>query len=71
MKIELRSRYDDMYIGDKWYTDAELTAHVMQLYSALHLAAEIIDAMVDDSGIPDSEMYYKIKDFQAYEKTLP
>ena len=60
-----------MYIGDTWYTDAELTAHVMQLYSALHLAGEIINKMVDDIGIPDSEMYYKIKDFQAYEKTLP
>ena len=71
MKIELRSRFDDMFICDTWYTDAELTAHVMQLYSALHLAGEIIDKIVDDSGIPDSEMYYKIKDFQAYEKTLP
>lgn len=71
MKIELKSRYDDMFICDTWYTDAELTAHVMQLYSALHLAGEIIDKIVDDSGIPDSEMYYKIKDFQAYEKTLP
>lgn len=71
MKIELKSRYDDMFICDTWYTDAELTAHVMQLYSALHLAGEIIDKIVDDSGIPDSEMYYKIKDFQTYEKTLP
>ena len=60
-----------MFIGDTWYTDAELTAHVMQLYSAVHLAAEIIDRFVDDKGIPDSEIYYKIKDFQAYEKTLP
>lgn len=71
MKIELKSRFDDMYIGDTWYTDAELTAHVMQLYSAVHLAAEIITKMIDDSGIPDSELYYKIKDFESYEKTLP
>lgn len=71
MKIELKSRFDDMYIGDTWYTDAELTAHVMQLYSVIHLAADIITTMIDDSGIPDSELYYKIKDFESYEKTLP
>lgn len=60
-----------MYIEDKWYSESEAVAHVYQLYAALHLAAEIITIMIDDSGIPDSELYYKIKDFEAYEKTLP
>lgn len=71
MKIEFKSRYDDMYIGDTWYTDAELTAHVMQLYNAVHLAAEIIQRYVDDTGIIDAELLYKIRDFEQYEKGLP
>ena len=71
MKIELKARYDDMYIGDTWYTDAELTAHVMQLYAAVHLAAEIIQHYVDTTGIPDSETLTKIQDFESFEKTLP
>lgn len=71
MKIEFKQRFDDMYIADQWFTDAELTAHVLQLYSAVHLAAEIIQRYVDDTGIIDSELMYKIQDFEQYEKGLP
>lgn len=71
MKIEFKSRFDDMYIGDTWYTDAELTAYVMQLQRAVHLAAEIIQRYVDDTGIIDAELLYKIRDFEQYEKGLP
>lgn len=71
MKIEFKQRFDDMYIADQWFTDAELTAHVLQLYSAVHLAAEIIQRYVDDTGIIDSELMCKIKDFEQYEKGLP
>lgn len=60
-----------MYIEDKWYSESEVVAHVYQLYNAIHMATEIITKMIDDSGIPDSELYYKIKDFESYEKTLP
>lgn len=60
-----------MYIGDKWYTDAELTAYVLQLQNAVHMAAKIIDKYTDEYGIIDSELYYNIKDFESFEKNLP
>lgn len=40
-------------------------------YAAVHLAAEIIQRYVDDTGIIDSELMYKIRDFESFEKTLP
>lgn len=60
-----------MYIADKWYSESELTAHVLQLQNAVHAAARIIEQYVDEYGILDSVMYYKLKDFESFEKNLP
>lgn len=62
---------DNMYIGDKWYSESEIVAHVLQLQNAVHMAARIIEQYVDEHGILDSEMYYKLKDFESFEKNLP
>ncbi len=60
-----------MYIGDNWYSESEIVAYVLQLQNAVHAAARIIEQYVDDHGIRDSEMYYKLKDFESFEKNLP
>ena len=44
---------------------------MLQLQNAVHMAARIIEQYVDDHGIRDSEMYYKLKDFESFEKNLP
>ena len=62
---------DNVYIGDNWYSESEIVAHVLQLQNAVHSAARIIEQYVDDYGIRDSEMYYKLKDFESFEKNLP
>ena len=60
-----------MYIGDKWYSESEIVAHVLQLQNAVHMAARIIDKYTEEYGIIDSVLYYNIKDFESFEKNLP
>ncbi|MBO4523538.1 MAG: hypothetical protein J5723_02545 [Ruminococcus sp.] len=60
-----------MYIGDKWYSESEIVAHVLQLQNAVHAAARILEKYTDEYGILDSVMYYELKDFESFEKNLP